>query len=146
MKKTGIEILGYYKRMKDSSEFIMFRNNGKLYLTNGIFIWNDQFHRIENKYLLQMEKVQQINLMKIHENMLHYFPYSEITKIVGNLLTNLIHFAIIFMSSERRKSRMIQTTLRLPEKLYSGLKKQAKRKGLSWNAYVISILWEVLEK
>lgn len=89
MKKTGIEILGYYKRMKDSSEFIMFRNNGKLYLTNGIFIWNDQFHRIENKYLLQMEKVQQINLMKIHENMLHYFPYSEITKIVGNLLTNL---------------------------------------------------------
>lgn len=41
---------------------------------------------------------------------------------------------------------MIQTTLRLPEKLYSGLKKQAKRKGLSWNAYMISILWGVLEK
>lgn len=88
MKKTGIEILGYYKRMKDSGEFILFRNNGKLYLTNGIFIWHNHFRRIENKYLLQMEKVQQINLMKMHENMLHYFPDSEITKIVGDLLTN----------------------------------------------------------
>lgn len=37
---------------------------------------------------------------------------------------------------------MVQTTVRFPEKLYLSLKEEAKRKGLTLNAYLISILWE----
>lgn len=41
---------------------------------------------------------------------------------------------------------MMQTTLRLPENLYRILKDDAKQRGLSWNAYVINILWDFLNK
>lgn len=37
---------------------------------------------------------------------------------------------------------MVQTTIRIPEKLYQRLKKTAREKGLSMNAYVISLLWK----
>lgn len=37
---------------------------------------------------------------------------------------------------------MIQTTIRFPEKLYKRLKKEAKSRGMSLNAYVISVLWK----
>lgn len=59
---------------------------------------------------------------------------------------NLHYFAIIFTSQKKRGVRMVQTTLRMPEKLYVQLKKQAKEKGLSVNALIIGILWKVKEK
>lgn len=34
-------------------------------------------------------------------------------------------------------TRMIQTTIRLPEKLYKELKEEAKRRGLTFNALVL---------
>lgn len=37
---------------------------------------------------------------------------------------------------------MKQTTLRLPLELYRRLKESAKKRGLSLNAYIISVLWE----
>ena len=37
---------------------------------------------------------------------------------------------------------MKQTTIRLPEKLHKKLKEEAERRGLTMNAYVISVLWE----
>lgn len=36
---------------------------------------------------------------------------------------------------------MVQTTIRLPEKLYEKLKLEAKKRGMSLNAYLISVLW-----
>ena len=33
------------------------------------------------------------------------------------------------------------TTIRLPDKLHKQLKKEAKQKGMTLNAYIISILW-----
>lgn len=36
---------------------------------------------------------------------------------------------------------MVQTTIRLPEKLYEKLKLEAKKKGMSLNAYLLSVLW-----
>ena len=36
---------------------------------------------------------------------------------------------------------MVQTTIRLPEKLYEKLKQEAKKRGMSLNAYLISVLW-----
>lgn len=41
---------------------------------------------------------------------------------------------------------MVQTTFRLPEELYVSLKEEAKRRGMSLNAYVISVLWEIKNK
>ena len=37
---------------------------------------------------------------------------------------------------------MVQTTIRFPEKLYKKLKKEAKSRGMSLNAFVISMLWD----
>lgn len=37
---------------------------------------------------------------------------------------------------------MVQTTIRFPEELHRKLKKEAKEKGLTMNAFVISVLWK----
>lgn len=37
---------------------------------------------------------------------------------------------------------MIKTTIRFPEKLYKELKKMAKDRGMTLNAYVLSVLWK----
>lgn len=37
---------------------------------------------------------------------------------------------------------MVQTTIRFPEKLYKKLKKEARSRGMSLNAFVISMLWD----
>lgn len=37
---------------------------------------------------------------------------------------------------------MKQTTVRLPDRLHKELKKEAEQKGLTLNAYVISVLWK----
>ena len=37
---------------------------------------------------------------------------------------------------------MVQTTIWLPEKLYEKLKQEAKKRGMSLNAYLISVLWD----
>lgn len=37
---------------------------------------------------------------------------------------------------------MIQTTIRLPEEIYRQIKKQAKKRGVSVNSYLILILCE----
>lgn len=38
-------------------------------------------------------------------------------------------------------SKTIQTTIRLPEELYQKLKKQAREKGMTFNAVVLIALW-----
>ena len=39
---------------------------------------------------------------------------------------------------------MVQTTLRLPPKLYSTIKALAKKKGVTFNGLVVSALWEIV--
>ena len=41
---------------------------------------------------------------------------------------------------------MVQTTVRFPKELYQALKENAKRKGLTLNAYLISILWGAVKR
>lgn len=38
---------------------------------------------------------------------------------------------------------MIQTTLRLPPELYSAIKVLAKKRGVTFNSLVVSVLWEI---
>lgn len=40
---------------------------------------------------------------------------------------------------------MIQTTIRLPEKLYRRLKQEAKERGLSVNSLIITVLYAKFE-
>ncbi len=37
------------------------------------------------------------------------------------------------------------TTLRLPDELHEKLKSQAERKGMTFNAYLLSVLWDMQE-
>lgn len=37
------------------------------------------------------------------------------------------------------------TTIRLPDELHKRLKKEAEKRGLTLNAYVIGILWDAFE-
>lgn len=41
---------------------------------------------------------------------------------------------------------MVQTTIRFPAELYHRLKKGAKERGLTLNAYVVSALWDKVNK
>lgn len=34
------------------------------------------------------------------------------------------------------------TTIRLPEELHNKLKREAKKRGMTLNAYIVSTLWE----
>lgn len=36
---------------------------------------------------------------------------------------------------------MKQTTLRLPDELHKELKREAEQRGMTLNAYIISVLW-----
>lgn len=39
---------------------------------------------------------------------------------------------------------MMVTTLRLPEELHKKLKEKAEKQGMTFNGFVLSILWEVV--
>lgn len=39
---------------------------------------------------------------------------------------------------------MIQTTIRLPDQLYENLKRESQKRGLTMNAYLISVLWNIV--
>lgn len=39
---------------------------------------------------------------------------------------------------------MIQTTIRMPGELYQRLKNLAKSRGMTLNAYLISVLWNMI--
>ena len=38
------------------------------------------------------------------------------------------------------------TTIRLPDELHKKLKAQAERKGMTFNAYMLGVLWTVCER
>ncbi len=55
------------------------------------------------------------------------------SKPVDNPRILTYYFAI----KTKGDTQMIQTTIRLPEKLYKELKEEAKRRGLTFNALVL---------
>ena len=79
--KNKIVILGYYKRKKDSNEYIHYTENGKEYLTSGVHKWSDR-EKINNRYIPQLTKVDTINFIIMAENLKRYFPYDDITAMV----------------------------------------------------------------
>lgn len=87
--KARLRILGFYKRLRDNNEFILFKKNNELFLTNGVYIWRNQFKRIEERYLKELKEVEEIDLRKISQRLTKYFQHAEITKEVNDLLENL---------------------------------------------------------
>lgn len=41
---------------------------------------------------------------------------------------------------------MITTTIRLPEELHKKLKAEAEKKGMTFNGYLLGILWNGIKK
>ena len=39
--KKKVKILGFYKRKRDENEYVLYEINGRLQLTNGVFVWRD---------------------------------------------------------------------------------------------------------
>lgn len=78
--KKKVEILGFYKRKRDNSDFVLFKENEQMYLTNGINIWDNQCKRIEKRYIPQCEKVNRIDLKKILMNLKKYKPFCKVLK------------------------------------------------------------------
>ena len=83
-----MEILGYYKKKKDGNEYVLYKEKGELYITNGIYIWDNCHGRIEKRYLPQLNKVAEINLFKIVESLNKFYKYAEITKTLNNVLAS----------------------------------------------------------
>lgn len=84
MKRT-VEILGFYKRKRDGSEYVLFEENRKLFLTNGIFVWDNQTKRIEKRYMLELEKVEKIDLLRIISELKIHNPFSRIIEKLEEL-------------------------------------------------------------
>lgn len=38
------------------------------------------------------------------------------------------------------------TTIRMPDELHQKIKKEAEKRGISFNAYVVSLMWEKAER
>lgn len=74
-----IKILGYYKRIRDNSEFICYEENGRVCLTNGVFIWRNM---VEKRFLPQCKKANEINVNSIAENLKKHYAYHPILKIL----------------------------------------------------------------
>lgn len=57
-------------------------------------------------------------------------------------------FILLSFSYHERKrgGRMVQTTIRMPEKLYQQLKKEAKERGVSVNGLMLMVLHEGIQK
>lgn len=76
--KNKVEIIGYYRRIRDKSEYILYKQNEVRYITNGIYIWKDQFRFVE-KHLPELVKVEQIDIQRIKTMLRQTNPYSGIT-------------------------------------------------------------------
>ena len=76
-----INILGFYRRDRDATEYIHFQEDGREYLTNGVVIWDQE---IKGK-LDQLEKTGSIDLGSMKGWLQVSHPYSNITKHYGML-------------------------------------------------------------
>nr|DAW41411.1 MAG TPA: hypothetical protein [Bacteriophage sp.] len=77
MKKT-VKILGYFVRKRDRNEYVLYEEDGELFLTNGVFIWNNKIGSIEKKYLPELEEVDAIKISEINERLKHKHPHAAI--------------------------------------------------------------------
>lgn len=84
--KIKAKILGFYRRKRDESEYVLFEENGKLFLTNGIFVWDNHAKRIEERYMLELEKVEEIDLSKITKALKIHKPFSMILEELDDLV------------------------------------------------------------
>ena len=51
----------------------------------------------------------------------------------------------MILISKRKEDEMV-TTIRLPEELHKKLKREAEQKGMTFNAYVLILLWGLEKK
>lgn len=77
--KNKIKVLGFYRRKRDGNEYVLYEENGRLLMTNGIFIWRDF---VKKKYLPQCDKVEKIDLEAMARNLKKYYPYHLLTEIL----------------------------------------------------------------
>lgn len=73
--KKKVKILGFYKRKRDENEYVLYEINGRLQLTNGVFVWRDC---VEKHYLPRCEKVLEINLTNMIGDLKKYLKHLEI--------------------------------------------------------------------
>lgn len=58
---------------------MLYEENGRLLMTNGIFIWRDF---VKKKYLPQCDKVEKIDLEAMARNLEKYYPCHFLTEIL----------------------------------------------------------------
>lgn len=91
-KNKEIEIMGYFKRSKDGNEYILYKQKGKLFITSGVNIWNDQFGRITKRYLPQLEEADQINIKKMAKRLRESYKFEKITVEVLRILSEFTEY------------------------------------------------------
>lgn len=81
--KQRIKILGYYKRIRDNSEYICYEENDRICLTNGVFIWRNN---VKERFLPQCEKVNEINVSNVAEEMKRHYPHHLLLEILNQTI------------------------------------------------------------
>lgn len=70
--KNKIKILGFYRRKRDGNEYVLYEEDNRQRLTNGVFIWRNF---INKRLLPQCEKVKGIDLNEISARLKKHYPY-----------------------------------------------------------------------
>jgi hypothetical protein len=81
--KRRIKILGYYKRIRDNSEFICYEESDRICLTNGVTIWRNN---VKERFLPQCEKVNEINVNYIAEKIKRHYPHHLLLEILNQTI------------------------------------------------------------
>lgn len=80
-----IEIMGYYRRERDNSEYIYYVEDGEEHLTSGIHDWDNKNDKGRIKrYKEQLIKVDAINLDIMRERLKKSMPFRRITDFVNS--------------------------------------------------------------
>lgn len=76
------EIIGYYKREKDNTEYIHYIHNGEEHLTNGICDWRNNDKEKFQGYMKQITKTENIDLDCIKTRLEARMPYHPVIEML----------------------------------------------------------------
>lgn len=80
----------YFMRSRDGNEYILYKQDGELYITSGVNIWNNQFKRIEKRYLPQLTETEKIDIEKMASRLKENYKYESITAEVLKILAGIL--------------------------------------------------------
>lgn len=76
-----VELLGFFKKESDGTEYIYYQINDRKFLTNGVCSWHKNAEEFVNKK--NMKAISQIDKEKMLEKLVIHMPYSDAIGLIS---------------------------------------------------------------